>query len=74
MKKPITIGVIDIRLFLPFLSAAFLIACGYIGEYVPTANYSYYINGIGTSFGFMLARLIPCVLRYPTDLSPKKKL
>ena len=72
MKKLITIGIIDKRLFLPFLLAAFLIASSYIGNYVPKANYSYYISGFGTSFGFMLARLIPYLFRYPTNLSPKK--
>ena len=72
MKKLITIGLIDKRLFLPFISAAFLIISGYIGEYVPKANSSYYIKGFGTSFGFMLARIIPCVLRYQTELSPNK--
>ena len=72
MKKFISLGLIDRNIYLPFLLAAFLIFSGYIGGFVPKADYSYYIKGFGTSFGFMLARLIPCIFRIKSEISFKK--
>ena len=72
MKKFISLGLIDRNIYLPFLLAAFLIFSGYIGGFVPKADYSYYIKGFGTSFGFMLARFIPCIFRIKSEISFKK--
>ena len=72
MKKFITLGLIDKKIFLPFILAAYLIATSYIGAYLPSIKQSYYISGFGVSFGFMLAKLIPYILRYPSDNSFSK--
>ena len=72
MKKFITLGLIDKKIFLPFILAAYLIITGYIGAYLPTCNQSYYISGFGVAFGFMLAKLIPFIFRYQTNISFSK--
>ena len=72
MKKLITLGLIDKNIFLPFLLAIFLIINSYVGAYIPEANQSYYIAGFGQSIGFMLARFIPCIFKYDTEISFKK--
>ena len=69
MKKLVILGVYDKKIFLPFLSAAFLILTGYIGGFVPKSDKDYYIGDFGTSFGFMLAIFLPCVFRIDTDYS-----
>ena len=63
MKKFITLGLIDKKIFLPFILAAYLIATSYIGAYLPSIKQNYYISGFGVSFGFMLAKLILDILR-----------
>ena len=64
MKEFILLGEYDKKILLPFLLAAFLIITGYLGELIPGVEYSYYVADFGTSFGFMLVRLIPYIFRY----------
>ena len=72
MFEFIRLGEFNKKIILPFLLAAFLILSGYLGKYVPPADNSYYIGHFGTSFGFMLTRLIPIILRYKTKNSISK--
>ena len=72
MKKFIILGEFDIKILLPFLSAAFLILSGYLGGFVPKAEKSFYISDYGTSCGFMLVRLIPYILKYKAPISFSK--
>ena len=72
MKKFIILGEFDIKILLPFLSAAFLILSGYLGGFVPKAEKSFYISDYGTSCGFMLVRLIPLILKYKAPISFSK--
>jgi hypothetical protein len=69
MKKIILLGVCDKKIFLPFLSAVFLILSGYIGGFVPTFNYSFYIGEFGTSFGFMLAIFLNPIFKLDNEYS-----
>ena len=66
MFEFIRLGEYDKKIALPFILAAFLILTGYLGKFVPPANNSYYVGDLGTSFGFMLTKLIPIILRYKT--------
>ena len=72
MKYLIILGKSDKKILLPFLLAAFLIITDYLGGLIPKIEYSYYVVDYGTSFGFMLIRLIPIILRYKTKNSISK--
>ena len=64
MCKFFTLGLIDKKLFLPVILAAFLIAIGYIKDLIPKVESSDYVEDFGVAIGFMLAAFIPCIFKY----------
>ena len=72
MYKCFTLGLIDKKLFLPVILAAFLITIGYIKDLIPKVESADYIENFGIAIGFMLAGFIPCIFKYNSEVKSEK--
>ena len=72
MYKCFTLGLIDKKLFLPVILAAFLITIGYIKDLIPKVESPDYVEAFGIAIGFMLAGFIPCIFKYNSEVKSEK--